>query len=84
MKISTRNAYTVFRKSIMIYFISQRTYGDHQYEYDKKMDKIKINPFVSAHHGTHVDFNKRGIFSKSVLLYIENKNRWWLANSAEA
>lgn len=24
------------------------------------MDKIKINPFVSAHHGKHVDFNKRG------------------------
>lgn len=48
------------------------------------MDKVKINPFVSAHHGKHVDFNKRGIFSKSVLLYIENKNRWWLANSAEA
>lgn len=26
----------------------------------KKMDKIKINPFVSAYHGKHVDFNKRG------------------------
>lgn len=39
----------------------------------KKMDKIKINPFVSAYHGKHVDFNKRGIFSKSVLLFMENK-----------
>lgn len=48
------------------------------------MDKIKINPFVSAHHGKHVDFNKREIFSKSVLLFMENKKRWWLANSAEA
>lgn len=37
------------------------------------MDKIKINPFVSAHHGKHVDFNKRGIFSNSVLLFMENK-----------
>lgn len=32
------------------------------------MDKIKINPFVSAHHG-----KQRGILSKSVLLFMENK-----------
>lgn len=47
------------------------------------MDKIKINFFVLVYYGKYVDFNKRGIFSKSVFLYIENKNRWWFVNLVE-
>lgn len=37
------------------------------------MDKIKINFFVLVYYGKYVDFNKRGIFSKSVFLFMENK-----------